>query len=489
MNGKNLIVLLLCVTVHFGLFASASAEGGGSNRGSYLSSGGYILLPEDIFVEAYIAERDYNYPLPQDEELNITTATGKKDGLEYVLLGLKGKKIPFENVPPLNISFCIDRSGSMSEVMPWVHASFYIFIDSMRIGDIVSLVDMDTEAQVLIPPMKIQSEEDRRLFKDAVDKIYADGATDVYSGIKKSYEQIELNDTSEYLNRVIILTDGMHNFGKMINNDIVDLAIEKRKKGINISTIMLGVQAAVGLMTDVAKHGGGSSRFISNHDEMVKIFETELDRMLIPVAREVKIQFELKDGVTLKNTWGYQNNQEGNIINYFLPTLHNGDYETIFSELEIDKTFEDSEIGTFFITYVDLDGNEKELGSYTISKSHDEDDEFIEDERVREIEGILSYTNVLTNIAEKTLKISALESELYNYSNPSAQRDDVVGQIRVEIQQNLQLIERIRTYLMELDTSLGGGVYDKYYTLLDNYQQTFEEAHDSYNRVANKVEE
>lgn len=483
MSKKRLLGILICLSICFSLFAAGRKEGGGSNRGSYLAGGGFIIHPQDIFVDSYISERDYDYPLPEKDEMAVVTGVGEKDDLNYLLLGLKGKKEKFENVPPLNVCFCIDRSGSMSGVMPWVKDCFYIFIDSIRDGDTISLVDMNTVAQVLIPPMTVQSKEDREAFKRAVDKVQADGATDVYSGIKKSYEQIELNEKDGHVNRVIILTDGMHNFGEMINQDIINLAKDKRDNGINISTILLGVQAATGLMTDVAEQGGGSSRFISNHDEMVKIFNTELDRMLIPVARDVRMKLTLNDGVKVTNTWNYENTIDGNTVNYYIPTIHNGDYETIFTEVEISDSFKSKEIGTYYISYKDLYGNEKELGPYYLYPVVEDDDKLMKDERVREVEGIVSYTRTLTNIAEKTMIISSLESELYQYENPSAQRDDIVGQINVEVQQNLQLIERIREYLLYIDDSLGGGVYTKYYDVLDSYKETFDNVYDYYNKT------
>ncbi|MDR1250996.1 MAG: VWA domain-containing protein, partial [Treponema sp.] len=278
------------------LFAGGSAEGGGSNRGTFLSRGGYIIRPDDIKIENYIAQYDYDYPLPEQSSLNVITGTGIKDDDAYIQIGLKGRKTSFEELPPLNICFCIDRSGSMTGVMPWVKDCFYIFIDQVRDGDIVSLVDMNTNAQTLIAPTRIQSPEDRTQFKRQVDRIVADGGTDVYAGMVQSYTELEKVYNPDYVNRVVILTDGMHNFGDKINKDILDLAAAYNKKGITISTVMLGINAATGLMVDVSIKGGGSSRFISDHDEMVKIFQTELDRMLVPAARDLKMRLVLSDG-------------------------------------------------------------------------------------------------------------------------------------------------------------------------------------------------
>lgn len=411
----------------------------------------------------------------------MITGTGIKDDNAYIQIGLKGRKTPFAELPPLNISFCIDRSGSMTGVMPWVKDCFYIFIDQVRDGDIVSLVDMNTNAQTLIAPTRIHSPEDRTRFKRQVDRIAADGGTDVYAGMVQSYKEVERVYNPEYVNRVVILTDGMHNFGDKINKDILDLSAAYNKKGITISTVMLGINAATGLMVDVAIKGGGSSRFISDHDEMVKIFQTELDRMLVPAARDLKMRLVLDDGVTFKNTWGYQHYVEGNTVNYYLPTLHNGDYETMFVEVSFKPPNKPNNAAVFYLEYLELNNTPRTSGPYTVRfDTSVREGDHIADKRVREAEGILYFSRELVDIANKTAKIGNLERELYQYANPSPQRDDVVQQILVELRQNLTIVESLTDYLSSISDSLGGKKYEKELEILQNYKHSFTDVYNAY---------
>jgi hypothetical protein len=461
-------------------FCASQAEGSGSNRGTFLSRGGYIIPAEQVMVDHYIAQYDYNYPPPRQEDLTVTAAAGIKGQNAYVQIGLKGRRVDFSALPPLNITFCIDRSGSMTEVMLWVKDCFYIFIDQVRDGDIISLVDMNTNAQTLIPPVTIRGPEDRTRFKREVDRITANGGTDVYAGMLQSYKEVEKNYSPAHVNRVVLLTDGMHNFGEMINKDILNLASEYREKGINISTILLGIQAATGLMTDAAVEGGGSSRFISDHDEMVKIFQTELDRMLVPAAKELRMRLALSEGVALKETWGYKNYQENNASYYYVSTLHNGDYETIFAELSLNPGRSTTNLGAFYLDYRDLSNNPKSLGPFQINLDSLETNQLIADVRVREAEGLLMLSRGLIDIADKTRKIASLEGELYQYREPSPQRDDLEQQIKLELTQNLLIIERLESYLNVLNESLGGGKYAKELEILENYTRTFTEVYSRY---------
>jgi hypothetical protein len=305
----------------------------------------------------------------------------------------------------------------------------------------------------------------------------------------QSYKELEGSYNPQYVNRVVILTDGMHNFGDKVNKDILNLAAGYNKKGITISTVMLGINAATGLMVDVAIEGGGSSRFISDHDEMVKIFQTELDRMLVPAARNLEMRIVLADGVVFRDTWGYQHYVEGNTINYRLPTLHNGDYETMLAEVSFNPSSRPDNVGMLYLDYLELDGTAKTLGPYTLRlDTSTADGGYMNDRRVREAEGLLYFTRELIDIANKTAKIGSLERELYQYTNPSPQRDDVVQQILLELYQNLGIVESLTDYLSNISGSLGDKKYEKELEILKNYKQTFTNVYNVYNVYTNSVE-
>ena len=98
------------------------------------------------------------------------------------------------------------------------------------------------------------------------------GNTNIYDGLEAGYKEVIANYDSTYNNRVILLTDGEHNAGRKTKDDIVRLAAKYNKLNINVSCIGLGTYSDVNLMNDIALEGGGSSRFISNHEKMVETF-------------------------------------------------------------------------------------------------------------------------------------------------------------------------------------------------------------------------
>jgi TolB-like protein len=124
-------------------------------------------------------------------------------------------------------------------------------------------------------------------------------------------------------------------------------------------------------MVALADIGGGSSRFISNSEEMEKTFGSELDRMVVPVARNLEMTLDFLVDVDVLETWGYENRRTGNRIRYFLPTLHHGDYETILIQLWVhpQRYTGPMDIACFSIRYEDMYGTLHKSGPHTLQAS------------------------------------------------------------------------------------------------------------------------
>ncbi len=290
-----------------------------------------------------------------------------------IQIGIHGRKLAFENLPPLNLAFVIDKSGSMNaaDKMGWVKDAFGIFIDRVRDIDFVSLVVFDSSARVVFPSTQMKSRDRRLAFKQAVDSVQAGGGTNLAAGLELGYQQVLANFRSEYTNRVLFLTDGVGESG-----GILEMAEAYREMGINISTIGVGTDFDLDLMVELSKRGGGSSRFISDREEMEETFGSELDRMVVPVARNLEMTLEFLQPVEILGTWGYSNRIAGDAIYYAQETLHHRDYETILAQVRVlpGVTQGSHSLIRFTIDYEDLAGNSHRSGPYTLEV------EFVESE-------------------------------------------------------------------------------------------------------------
>jgi uncharacterized protein YegL len=460
-------------------YGAGSSESAASNRGRYLTGLGYIYQPDEIKIDALVSKDDYNYPLPQTSPLSVSTDADIRGSTGFIQIGLKGKKDLFENIGPMNISFVIDISGSMAESdkLTWVKNSFYIFINQVRNNDIVSIVIFDDKAEVLIPPTSIKNENDRNQFKRKVDTLQPRGGTDILKGMSLGYTQVEQNYRSGYVNRVLLLTDGMHN-GTGTKDDILNIVKRYNSRGITISTIALGANADIDLVVDMAINGGGSSRFISDHDKMAETFGSELDRLVVPSARMLKMELALSEGTQLIETWGYRNWVDGNTIHYSLDTIHNGDYETLFAVVTFDKTPDaQTKVASFILNYEEINGVKRQNETHDIYLSVDDlrTVNAITNTRIKKGEGFVAYGKRLIEIGELANSIVQLQGD-YNRSNDEGVKNQLVSYLN----NGIDMANSMSAYLAEINTSLGGNGYEDELATLENYKRSFVASHDYY---------
>lgn len=364
MQLKIIAVVAVLLAVALPGFCGAAEEADSAARGEYLASRGIIIPPKDVNPESYVAQIDYGYPDPSPAPIGLTVHTGNRQigsdaRSEWIHIGLKGRKTPFEQLPPLNIVFVIDKSGSMydAEKMTWVQEALGIFLSKVRKQDFVALVTYDEDAQVVFQSTRMDQEWKKTRFRKTVQALTPGGGTNLLAGMTQGYKQALTNYRADYTNRVLLLTDGLSD-----SAGVMEIAESYKETGINCSTIGVGVSFNTALMVNLANAGGGSSRFISDREEMEKIFSSELDRMVVAAGRDLSIELRLLNGATLLDTWGYQNKRQKDLVRYSLSTLHNGDYETILSEVSLP---EKKPVGEFIFAEVRL--SYKTLEGRTVS--------------------------------------------------------------------------------------------------------------------------
>jgi Ca-activated chloride channel family protein len=114
-----------------------------------------------VRVEEMINYFKYDYPQPKNNQpFSINTELGKNPwnpNHQLLKIGLKGKNIPMNNLPPSNIVFLIDTSGSMAaeNKLPLLKSSLKILLDQLRPVDKVAMVVYAGSAGVVLPPTSV----------------------------------------------------------------------------------------------------------------------------------------------------------------------------------------------------------------------------------------------------------------------------------------------------------------------------------------------
>ncbi|MFZ5988940.1 MAG: vWA domain-containing protein, partial [Bacillota bacterium] len=197
-----------------------------------------------VRIEEMINYFTYDYPKPQNEDpFSITTEIAKcpwnpKNNL--MLVGLQAEKLQTEDMPPNNLVFLLDVSGSMDEPnkLPLLKSAFKLLVNKLRDQDRVSIV-VYAGAAGLVLDSTPGSEKDKIL--DALSNLEAGGSTAGAEGINMAYRVAEENFIPSGNNRVILATDGDFNVGVSSDAELVRLIEKKRNDGIFLTVLGFGM--------------------------------------------------------------------------------------------------------------------------------------------------------------------------------------------------------------------------------------------------------
>jgi len=249
-----------------------------------------------VRIEEMVNYFKYEYPQPvKDEPFSINTeisdAPWNKDH-KLVLIGLQGKKIPTQNLPPSNLVFLIDVSGSMqsAEKLPLVKSSMKMLVDQLRQEDMISIVVYAGAAGLVLPPT---SGSDKKRIKDAIDQLEAGGSTAGGAGIKLAYRVAGDNFMKNGNNRVILCTDGDFNVGESSDDAMERLIEQERKGGVFLTVLGYGMgNYQDAKMQKLADKGNGNHAYIDGVAEAKKVLVNEFGGTLFTIAKDVKLQVE-----------------------------------------------------------------------------------------------------------------------------------------------------------------------------------------------------
>ncbi|WP_336732368.1 vWA domain-containing protein [Chryseobacterium sp. VD8] len=249
-----------------------------------------------VRVEEMINYFKYDYPQPKNNQpFSISTELGKNPwnpNHQLLKIGLEGKNISMNNLPPSNIVFLIDTSGSMAaeNKLPLLKSSLKILLDQLRPIDKVAMVVYAGSAGVVLPPTSV-SEKGKII--ESLDRLEAGGSTAGGAGIELAYKLAEENFIKNGNNRVILATDGDFNVGVSSKGDLESLIEEKRKSGIFLTCLGYGMgNYKDSKMETLADKGNGNYAYIDNLQEANKFLGREFAGNIYTIAKDVKIQIE-----------------------------------------------------------------------------------------------------------------------------------------------------------------------------------------------------
>ena len=279
------------------------------------------LPPKDaVRIEEIVNYFPYSYSLPQDgRPFAVHTQTVDspwQPEAKLVKIGIQAQDTAKKNLPPANLVFLVDVSGSMNspDKLPLVKKTLRLLTQQLRPQDKVTIITYASGEKLVLSPT---SGKDKDTILRAVNSLEAGGATSGERALRMAYEEAQKAFVKNGINRILLATDGDFNVGVADTETLKSMVAEKRKSGISLSTLGFGTDNYnEEMMEQIADAGDGNYSYIDSEKEAKKVLQHQLTSTLATVAQDVKIQVEFNPATV----------KEYRLVGYTNRTLRNEDF-------------------------------------------------------------------------------------------------------------------------------------------------------------------
>jgi len=282
-----------------------------SNTRRFLNN--HTMPPKDaVKIEELINYFDYDYQTPRGNHpfaVNHEVSLAPWNPDHYLVhIGLQAEKIDMKDLPPSNIVFLLDVSGSMnsSNKLPLLKKSLKLLVNELRPEDRVAVVVYAGAAGEVLP--STPGDEKKTILK-ALEVLDAGGSTAGGAGIELAYKIAQENFMENGNNRIILATDGDFNVGASSDKAMEDLIEQKRRSGVFLTVLGFGMGNYQDSKCEIlADKGNGNHAYIDDILEAKKVLVNEFGGTMVTIAKDVKIQVEFNPGtVEGYRLIGYEN--------------------------------------------------------------------------------------------------------------------------------------------------------------------------------------
>ena len=263
------------------------------DRASYSNVRRFINLnlavpPDAVRIEEMLNYFNFGYETPADNSLfkiktTLTSCPWNKDN-QLFFVNVFSKKLNLDSLPPSNLVFLVDISGSMDmpNRLPLLKSAFRMLAMNLREKDTVSIVIYGGAVGVLLFPTA--GNEKEKIIK-AIDEMQPGGSTPGESGIKLAYTIAKKHFIDKGNNRVILATDGDFNVGMQTEQELDEMISRHRESGIYLTCLGVGMgNYKDSKIQTLARKGNGNFAYVDNFQEAEKIIMKEFTQTLYTIA-------------------------------------------------------------------------------------------------------------------------------------------------------------------------------------------------------------
>ncbi|HMO12947.1 MAG TPA: VWA domain-containing protein [Pirellulaceae bacterium] len=303
----SLCLFLICFAICSFASQTSLAQLGMSSMSVGMMRAGLFPSADSIRVSEFINYHEHLLPHPSDgQRLSLDLKQLTHEGKHYVQIGLATPRTFDQgNAQPLNLVLVIDTSGSMAvgNRIERVRHGLSMMVERLRANDRVTLVTFSSSAEVLLPAC---GKTDQARIQTAINSLRPTSSTNLHGGLMLGYQMALENFCPRRSNRVILLTDGIANVGQTDPKAIAAESALYNQRGIDLSTIGVGDDLNHNLLRELASAGRGAVHFVDDREDLTKCFITEIESLLIPAVRNLKLTVDGFDKKSKPRVFGYE---------------------------------------------------------------------------------------------------------------------------------------------------------------------------------------
>lgn len=313
------------------------------DRASYSNIRRFLLLnsivpPDAVRTEDMLNYFNLNYTEPKGKDpftinTQVTSCPWNPSSQLYYI-NMSARKLDLETLPPSNLVFLIDVSGSMdmSNRLPLLKSAFRLLINNLRAKDSVAIVVYGGITGIIL---NTTSGAEKEKILRAIDELTPGGSTPGESGIKIAYTVARYHFIKGGNNRVILATDGDFNVGLKTEDELNELISQHRESGVYLTCLGVGMgNYKDSKIQTLARKGNGNFAYLDNFSEAEKVLMKEFTQTLYAVADDVYMNVEFNpDLVKEYRLIGFDN--KVGAINDSLATIEGGEIGSGYSMMGI----------------------------------------------------------------------------------------------------------------------------------------------------------
>jgi Ca-activated chloride channel homolog len=256
----------------------------------------------------------YDSTLPPEEEISTVIdqqilvsrtelSRSQESQLVYLLVKLSPKKEFAETVDaiPLNVCMALDCSTSMSgEKLDTVKATAVQLIRKLKPQDIFSVVAFSDRAKVVIPA---SGQNKAMKMEGQILHLQTSGGTEILQGLQASLEEVRRNKNPQYINHIILLTDGQ-TYGD--EEASYKLAQEAKEENISISGLGIGSGWNDTFLDKLASITGGYTMLVSQPGDIERLLTEKFSDLAQTFSENVSLEYEIPEGVEVSYAFRLQ---------------------------------------------------------------------------------------------------------------------------------------------------------------------------------------